>query len=141
MSPRVPRIFFPGSQAGALPPPPPEPPQSDNRVLLETTDRAKTISAAQSLGADEVKVAYDISTTPTSMDDDIGAYANAGIRVFLQATFTGRIPTVAEAQNVSAWPNRFGFGGTFWLSRTDPQMAVLKIEFGHDTSYNYQYAA
>jgi hypothetical protein len=49
------------------------------------------------------------------------------------------MPTAAQAQALASWAAAFGPGGSFWSTRTDGYLAVKQIEFGNETSYNYQY--
>lgn len=94
-----------------------------------------------SLGARTARLLYPIGTTAASMAPVIDAYARAGVRPLLAADFYGRLPTVAEAQNVATWAKAYGPGGTFWAGKTYPaNTAVNRIEFGHETSYSYQFA-
>jgi len=96
---------------------------------------------ATSLGARTARLLYPIGTTASSMASVIDAYARAGVRPLLAAHFYGRLPTVAEAQNVATWAKAYGPGGTFWVGKVYPaNTAVTRIEFGHETSYSYQWA-
>jgi hypothetical protein len=71
----------------------------------------------------------------------IDAYARAGIRPLLLATFYGRLPTTAEAQNMGSWAAAYGPGGTFWQGKVyPPNTAVNRIEWGTETSYSYQFS-
>ena len=69
----------------------------------------------------------------------VGAYAARGITVQPLAGFHARLPSTQEAQNLRNWALRFGPGGTFWQGRSDGQYAVRNIEFGNETSFDYQY--
>jgi hypothetical protein len=93
----------------------------------------------KSLGADVVRVEFDIGTPVSQMRQSIGAITSAGARPLLLAGFQGRMPTVAEAQNLANWAAEFGPGGSFWAGRSDGGLAVHQIEFGNETSYGYQY--
>jgi len=94
-----------------------------------------------SLGARSARLIYNIGTTAASMASVIDAYARAGVRPLLVAHFYGRLPTTAEAQNVATWAKAYGPGGTFWTGKTYPaNTAVNRIEFGHETSYSYQWS-
>jgi hypothetical protein len=94
-----------------------------------------------SLGARSARLVYNIGTTASSMASVIDAYARAGVRPLLAAHFYGRLPTVAEAQNVATWAKAYGPGGSFWVGKTYPaNTTVTRIEFGHETSYSYQFA-
>jgi hypothetical protein len=93
-----------------------------------------------SLGARSARLVYNIGTTASSMATVIDAYARAGVRPLLAAHFYGRLPTVAEAQNLATWAKAYGPGGTFWVGKTYPaNTTVNRIEFGHETSYSYQW--
>jgi hypothetical protein len=94
-----------------------------------------------SLGARSARLVYNIGTTASSMAPVIDAYARAGVRPLLAAHFYGRLPTVAEAQSLATWAKAYGPGGTFWAGKAYPaNTAVTRIEFGHETSYSYQFA-
>lgn len=97
------------------------------------------LPGAQLLGAKIVRVATSIATTPKEFEPVIAAYAEQGIRVAPLATFTRTLPTPAQAQNLAAWANAFGPGGTFWSSHAGGQYAIQTIEFGNETSDSYQY--
>jgi len=93
------------------------------------------------LGARNARLIYNIGTSASSMASVIDAYARAGVRPLLVAHFYGRLPTVAEAQNVATWAKAYGPGGSFWAGKSYPaNTAVNRIEFGHETSYSYQFA-
>ncbi len=94
-----------------------------------------------SLGARTARLIYNVGTTASSMATVVDQYARAGVRPLLVAHFYGRLPTVAEAQNVATWAKAYGPGGTFWAGKTYPaNTAVNRIEFGHETSYSYQFS-
>ncbi|HEU4702427.1 MAG TPA: hypothetical protein VFS37_08100 [Conexibacter sp.] len=94
-----------------------------------------------SLGARSARLIYNVGTSASSMAPVIDAYARAGVRPLLAAHFYGRLPTVAEAQNVATWAKAYGPGGTFWVGKAYPSnTTVNRIEFGHETSYSYQWA-
>jgi hypothetical protein len=97
------------------------------------------IPGALRLGAKQVRIYFPIETPASQIKMAIQKYADAGIRVLLLAVFTGRTPTVAEAQNLATWAAAYGPGGTFWAGRTDAALAVRYIEFGNETSMGYQY--
>jgi hypothetical protein len=97
------------------------------------------IPGALRLGAKQVRVYFPIETPASQIKMTIQKYADAGIRVLLLAVFTGRTPTVTEAQNLATWATAYGPGGTFWAGRTDAALAVRYIEFGNETSMGYQY--
>jgi len=94
----------------------------------------------QTLGAHRARMEFDISTPVSQMEPVIAAYAAAGIQPLLLAGFQGRMPTVAEADNLASWAAAFGPGGTFrqgkgWAEST----AVTHIEFGNESNQSWQY--
>jgi len=95
--------------------------------------------AIRSLGADLVRVEFEIGTPVSQMRQSIGAITSAGARPLLLAGFHGRMPSEAEARNLATWAAEFGPGGRFWAGRSDGALAVQDIEFGNETSYGYQY--
>ncbi len=107
--------------------------------LVASADHGRSAVAAGSLGADLVRVEFDISTPPSAMRASVAALAAHGARALLLAGFEGRLPTTAEAQNLGRWAAEFGPGGSFWAGRGDGHLAVQQIEFGNETSYGHQY--
>ena len=107
--------------------------------LVASADHGRSALAAGALGADLVRVEFDIGAPVDSMRDSIAAIADQGARPLLLAGFAGRIPTEAETQNLARWATEFGPGGRFWADRSDGDLAVQQIEFGNETSYGYQY--
>ena len=106
--------------------------------LVSTADHLRSAKAARSLGADAVRVEFDIGTRPAAMRRTMRALAKRGVRALLLAGFHGRMPTRAEARNLGSWAAEFGPGGRFW-ERRDRDVPVLRIEFGNETSYVDQY--
>jgi hypothetical protein len=99
------------------------------------------LSFLKLLGAHTARLTYGIGTSASSMASVIDAYARAGIRPLLLATFYGRNATQAEAQNLGTWAATYGPGGSFWAGKTYPaNTAVTDIEFGNETSYTYQFS-
>jgi hypothetical protein len=98
---------------------------------------------AQTLGAKNVRMNFNIDTPTSQMDPIIAAYAAAGIRPELLATFdAGTIPTASEVANLQSWATRYGPGGTFWAQSGYPaSLAVTRIEFGNESSGNWEYPA
>jgi hypothetical protein len=95
----------------------------------------------QKLGAHTARMEFGINTSASQMAPIIEAYARAGIRSLLLATFDGRMPSSAEAENLASWAAAFGPGGTLWQGKSFPvNTAVTDIEFGNETSYSYQYS-
>jgi hypothetical protein len=106
---------------------------SGNNPLYDIPGSAK-------LGAKVVRLTYDITSSASTIEPAIAEYAAKGIRVTLLADFDGYIPTPAEATGLASWARAFGPGGTIWAGRSDGALAVTSIEFGNETSYNYQYS-
>ena len=98
---------------------------------------------AQTLGAKNVRMNFNINTPTSQMDSIIGAYAAAGIRAQLLATFNvGTIPTASQIANLESWATRYGPNGTFWAQSGYPSsLAVTRIEFGNESSGFWQYPA
>lgn len=107
--------------------------------LVASADHARSATAAGTLGADVVRVEFDIGASAPSMRSSIAAIVAKGARPLLLAGFHGRMPTECEAQNVARWAAEFGPGGSFWSGRSDAHLAVQQIEFGNETSYGHQY--
>jgi hypothetical protein len=99
------------------------------------------LSFLKALGAHTARIEFGIGTSASSMASVIDAYARAGIRPLLLATFYGRTPTTAEAQSLAGWAAMYGPGGSFWAGKSYPaNTAVTDIEFGNETSYSYQFS-
>jgi len=99
------------------------------------------ISFLKAVGARTARLEFGIGTPASNLASDIDAYARAGIRPLLLAGFRGRLPTVAEAQNLGSWAAMYGPGGTFWQGKSYPaNTAVTQIELGNETSYSYQFS-
>ncbi len=95
----------------------------------------------QKLGAHTARIAFDAGTSTSQMEATIEAYASAGIRALPLVSFYGTLPTPAQAQSLGTWAARFGPGGSFWKGKNlPPAGAVTSIEFGNETSYEYQYS-
>jgi hypothetical protein len=95
----------------------------------------------QSLGARTARLAWPIGTPATNLATAMDAYARAGVRPILLATFYGRNATSAEAANLATWAAAYGPGGTFWAGKSYPDgTGVKEIEFGNETSYSYQFS-
>jgi hypothetical protein len=106
--------------------------------LVASTDHLRSAEAAQELGAEVVRVEFDIRTRPPAMRRTMRALAKRDLRPLLLAGFHGRMPTRAEARNLGRWAKEFGRGGRFWKGREGGR-PVLRIEFGNETSYWDQY--
>jgi hypothetical protein len=99
------------------------------------------LSFISGLRAHSARMEFDISTPASEMEPVIDAYAKAGIRPLLLASFNGDLPTVAQARNLASWAAEFGPGGSFWRGKSyPPSTAVTDIEFGNETSYSYQFS-
>jgi len=126
------------------PTPPPPPPGSGGPFemgLVAGSAIAYELPYIQQLGAHTARMEFSIDTPVSQMESIVGAYAQAGVRPLLLAGFEGRLPSVAEAQNVASWAAAFGPGGTFWQGQSYPaSAAVTDIEFGNETSYSYQFS-
>ncbi|MBA3263750.1 MAG: hypothetical protein H0T69_14995 [Thermoleophilaceae bacterium] len=107
--------------------------------LVSTANHRLSATAAGKLGADVVRVEFDIGTPVASMRGSVAAIARRGARPLLLAGFHGRMPTAAEARNLGTWADAFGRGGSFWAKRRGGHPAVRQIEFGNETSYRDQY--
>ncbi|MEA2454345.1 MAG: hypothetical protein QOI45_607 [Thermoleophilaceae bacterium] len=107
--------------------------------LVSTANHRLSAAAAGKLGADVVRVEFDIGTPAASMRATVGALARRGARPLLLAGFHGRMPTEAEARNLGHWAAAFGKGGSFWAKRRGRHRVVQAIEFGNETSYRDQY--
>ena len=95
--------------------------------------------AAKRLGADIVRLEFDINAPASALRASVAAHAAQGAQVLLLAGFQARMPTEAEARNLAGWAAEFGPGGSFWNGRGDGHLAVRQIEFGNETSYSHQY--
>jgi hypothetical protein len=107
--------------------------------LVGTADHPRSALAAKRLGADIVRIEFDIDAPASALRPSVAALADQGVQALLLAGFQGRIPSEAEARNVAAWAAEFGPGGTFWNGRGDGHLAVRQIEFGNETSYGWQF--
>lgn len=108
--------------------------------LNSGSDPTYDIPGAAQLGAKLVRIAFDISETPQQMETVIAEYAGKGIQVEPMASFYGKLPTPAEAQNLAGWAKAFGPNGSFWAHRSSTPEPIQSIEFGNETSYSYQYS-
>jgi hypothetical protein len=109
--------------------------------LTAGTAHQYEISYLKSMGARTARIDFDINKSASSMASDIEAYAKAGIRPVLLATFYGRVPSTSEAQNLATWAAAYGPGGTFWQGKSySTSVMPNEIEFGNETSYSYQWS-
>jgi hypothetical protein len=107
--------------------------------LVGTADHARSALAAGRLGADVVRLEFEIGTPPAALRASVAAVAGQGAQALLLAGFDGRLPTEAEARSLADWAAEFGPGGSFWNGRPDAHLAVRQIEFGNETSYSHQF--
>jgi hypothetical protein len=95
----------------------------------------------QKLGAHTAREEFEIGTSASQMSSTVEASARAGVRPLLLASFYGTLPTPAQAQSLGTWAAQFGPGGSFWKGKgLPPADAVTSIEFGNETSYEYQFS-
>jgi hypothetical protein len=135
-------IAYPATSPPPAPSPPPPPVDGSFQMgVVAGSAHQYELSFLKSLGVHTARIELGVGTSAASMASDIDAYARAGIRPLLLATFYGRTPTAAEAQNVGSWAAAYGPGGTFWQGKSYPaNTAVTSIEFGNETSYSYQFS-
>ncbi|MEA2418405.1 MAG: hypothetical protein QOE60_611 [Thermoleophilaceae bacterium] len=107
--------------------------------LVGTADHPRSALAAKRLGADIVRIEFDVNTPAASLRPSVAALAGQGVQPLLLAGFEGRMPSDAEARNLAGWAAEFGPSGSFWNGRADGRLAVRQIEFGNETSMSYQY--
>jgi hypothetical protein len=107
--------------------------------LVGTADHGRSAVAAARLGADIVRIEFDVNTPASAIRGSVASLAAHGAQALLLAGFNERMPTEAEARNLAGWAAEFGPGGTFWRGRKDAHLAVRQIEFGNETSYSHQY--
>ena len=124
---------------GTVVEPPPTGSDTFTPGIVAGADATKGPQGSQLLGAKVARVEFDIANATSLMDARVAAFADRGVKCLLLAGFSGRIPSVADCNNLANWVNRFGPGGTFWSSRSDGHLAVTHIEFGNETSFGYQY--
>jgi hypothetical protein len=107
--------------------------------VVSNADPIQEAPRAASVGAKLIRVEFPIQTPVSQIEPTIAAFAANGEQALLLASFAGRIPSEAEAQNLASWAHAFGPGGTFWAGRSDGQLAVQAIEFGNETNQSYQF--
>ncbi len=108
--------------------------------LVGTADHARSALAAGRLGADIVRLEFDVGTPASALRGSVAAVAGQGGQALLLAGFEGRMPTEAEARNLAGWAAEFGPDGSFWNGRPDGHLAVRQIEFGNESAYSHQYS-
>jgi hypothetical protein len=92
-------------------------------------------------GAHTARMEFGINTPASQLAPIVEEYARAGIRPLLLASFYGRLPSSAEAQNLASWAAELGPGGSLWQGKSFPAgTAITTIEFGNETSYTYQFS-
>jgi hypothetical protein len=138
------RVYSPVKRFRTLGPPAPRqiilPPVNGFKPgLVGTADHSRSAIAAERLGADVMRLEFDVGTPASALRGSVAAVAGQGVQALLLAGFHGRMPTEAEARNLAGWAAEFGPGGSFWNGRADGHLAVRQIEFGNETSYSYQY--
>ena len=142
-SPEV-SIAYPADPAPApAPSPSPAPTPSGGFQIGLVAGSAATyeLPFLQAMGARTARLVWNIGTPATTLASAMDAYARAGVRPILLATFYGRNATSAEAASLATWAAAYGPGGTFWAGKNYPAgTGVKEIEFGNETSYSYQFA-
>lgn len=94
----------------------------------------------RALGAHTARLEVEIGTPASQIAPIVEAYAQAGVKPLLLASFDGTLPSTAEAESLAEWAKAFGPDGTLWQGKSLPAgTAVTDIEFGNETSYAYQY--
>ena len=137
-------ITYPSSSPSPSPSPSPTPAPVDGTFRMGVVGGSAhqyELSFLKALGVHTARIEFSVGTAASTLASDVDAYAKAGIRPLLLATFYGRNPTTAEAQNLANWAKAYGPGGTFWAGKSYPaNTAVTQIEFGNETSYSYQFS-
>lgn len=95
----------------------------------------ESADAAHRLGARRARVEFPIGTAAADMRATIAAYADRGIAVLPLAGFPRALPSREAARSLAGWAREFGPGGAFWADRSDGHLAIMRIEFGNETSY------
>jgi hypothetical protein len=141
-SPEV-KISYPsGAKPGSSEPPAPTQGGGPFEMgIVSGSDALYELPFIKQLGAHTARVEEWIGEPASQLESTIAAFAQDGVRVLLLASFSGEMPTAGQAQNLAGWAARFGPGGSFWQGKTEPAgTAVTDIEFGNETSYEYQYS-
>jgi hypothetical protein len=136
-------ISYPADPAPAPEPAPAPTPVSGGFQMGLVAGSAATyeLPFLQGLGARTARLVWNIGTPASSLASAMDAYARAGVRPILLATFYGRNATSAEAASLATWAAAYGQGGTFWQGKSYPAgTGVKEIEFGNETSYSYQFS-
>ena len=109
--------------------------------LNDNGDPEMDIAGALKLGARVVRVGFSYRHPASEAEHLIGQYAAAGLRVLPLILFDGTMPSSEQARAVGEWAALYGPGGSFWSGKSYPaKVAITEIEFGNETSYEYQYA-
>ncbi|MGN6188747.1 MAG: hypothetical protein ACTHOE_07595 [Conexibacter sp.] len=139
-SPEV-SISYPADPAPAPSPTPTPAPSSFQMGVVAGSAATYELPFLQAIGAKTARLVWSIGTPATNLASAMDAYARAGVRPILLATFYGRNATSAEAANLATWAAAYGPGGTFWAGKSYPAgTGVKEIEFGNETSYSYQFS-
>jgi hypothetical protein len=137
-------IAYPADPAPApepTPTPTPPPAGGFQMGLVAGTAATYELPFLQQLGARTARLVWSIGTPAANLATAMEAYARAGVRPILLATFYGRNATTLESQSLATWAAAYGPGGSFWLGKNYPAgTGVKEIEFGNETSYSYQFA-
>lgn len=108
--------------------------------LVAGSELDAQIGYMQLVGARTARLEFSIDTPVSVIAPIVASYADSGIRPLLLASFNGRLPTPAEAENLGTWAGELGPGGSYWSAADDPgAAAVTDIEFGNETSDSYQF--
>jgi hypothetical protein len=108
--------------------------------LVASADPTYEPGRLHKLAAPIARMEFSIGTPAARLRPAFAAFAATGTRLVPLAGFQGRIPTVAQARSLAEWAREFGPGGTFWQGRADgDRFALRQIEFGSETSYNWQF--
>jgi hypothetical protein len=140
-SPEVAIAYPAATPAPAERPAPPPASGAFQMGVVSGSDALYELPFIQQLGAHTARIEVSIGTPVTQIESIIAAFARAGVKPLLLASFDGTLPSPTEALNLASWAARFGPGGSFWQGQSYPaNTAVTDIEFGNETSYSYQYS-
>jgi hypothetical protein len=138
------KIRYSGTTSKAPPAPTPAPPTASGDFSMGVVAGAAQmyeLPFVKSVGAHTARMDFSINTPASQVAPIVAAYAAAGIRPLLLASFGSNLPTTAQAQNLASWAAAIGPGGSYWQGRANPgNNAVTDIEFGNETSYTYQWS-
>jgi hypothetical protein len=105
---------------------------------VANSDFDNAINSAKSARGTVIRMEFAIGSSPASMEGAVSNAASKGMEVLLLAGFHQSMPSASQAQNLGNWARTFGPGGTFWAGRSDKQLASRFIEFGNESSFEYQ---